>query len=119
MVRDPADADWCRLRSGSGPVAGGAAELGRAASARDLGRHHEFLSTMLIALFGAIVAGTVTTGGVAPGALDGTLNPEAALAAEAFRRVFFMIAGTLTVALVAVLLLEEKPLQTGVAPEIK
>jgi hypothetical protein len=41
------------------------------------------------------------------------------LAAEAFRRVFFMIAGTLTVALVAVLLLEEKPLQTGVAPEIK
>jgi hypothetical protein len=70
-------------------------------------------------LFGAIVAGTVTTGGVASGALDGTLNPEAALAAEAFRRVFFMIAGTLTVALVAVLLLEEKPLQTGVAPEIK
>jgi EmrB/QacA subfamily drug resistance transporter len=79
------------------------------------------LGTMLIALFGAIVAGTasVTTGGVAAGALDGILNPEAALAAEAFRRVFFMIAGTLTVALVAVLLLEEKPLQTGVAPEIK
>ena len=79
------------------------------------------LSTMLIALFGAIVAGTasVTAGGIAPGSLDGVLNPEAALAAEAFRHVFFMVAGTLTIALIAVLLLEEKPLQTGVAPEIK
>jgi MFS family permease len=79
------------------------------------------LSTMLIALFGAIVAGTasVTAGGVAPGSLDVALNPEAALAAQAFRRVFFMIARTLTIALIAVLLLEEKPLQTGVAAETK
>ena len=79
------------------------------------------LSTMLIALFGAIVAGSasVTTGGIAPGSLDVVLNPEAALAAEAFRRIFFMVAGTLTVALIAVLLLEEEPLQTGVAAETK
>jgi MFS family permease len=79
------------------------------------------LSTVLIALFGAIVAATasVTAGGVAPGSLDVALNPEAALAAQAFRRVFFMIAGTLTIALIAVLLLEEKPLQTGVAAETK
>src|SRR5215208_1224168 len=79
------------------------------------------LGTMLIALFGAIVAGTasVAIGGAAPGSLDVVLNPEAALAAEAFRRVFFLIAGTLTVALIAILLLEQKPLQTGVAPETK
>jgi hypothetical protein len=79
------------------------------------------LGTMLIALFGAIVAGTasVATGGATPGSLDGLLNPEAALAAEAFRRVFFLIGGTLTVTLIAILLLEEKPLQTGLAPEAK
>jgi len=78
------------------------------------------LGTMLIALFGVIVAGSASVAtGASPGSLDVVLNPEAALAAKAFRRVFFLIAGTLTVALTAILLLEEKPLQTGVAPETK
>src|SRR5215208_5626306 len=78
------------------------------------------LGTMLIALFGVIVAGSASVAtGASPGSLDVVLNPEAALAAKAFRRVFFLIAGTLTVALTAILLLEENPLQTGVAPETK
>jgi hypothetical protein len=73
------------------------------------------LATMLVATFGAIVAGAVSPG-TGGGALGGTLDPAAA---EAFRRVFFGVTATLTVALVAVLLLEEKPLQTGVAQEAK
>ncbi len=73
------------------------------------------LATMLVATFGAIVAGAASVG-PGGGALGGALDPAAA---EAFRRVFFSVAGTLTVALIAVLLLEEKPLQTGIAPERK
>jgi hypothetical protein len=78
------------------------------------------LATILVALFGAIVAGSASVGGTpSPGEIGGTLDANATLAAEAFRRVFFTAAGTLTVALVAILLLEEKPLQTGVEAETK
>jgi MFS family permease len=79
------------------------------------------LATMLIALFGAIVAGSasVAAGQPAPGAFGGVLNGEAAMAAEAFRRVFFAAAATLSIAFVAVLLLEEKPLQSDVKEEKK
>jgi hypothetical protein len=70
---------------------------------------------MLIAVFGAIVAGTgsATLGEPAPGSLGGVLQPDAALAAAAFRRVFFTAAVTLSIAFFAILLLEEKPLQSG------
>jgi EmrB/QacA subfamily drug resistance transporter len=73
------------------------------------------LATMLVATFGAIVAASVAasvshTGGALGGPLDHA-------AVEAFRRVFFGITGTLAVALIAILLLEEKPLQTGVEQE--
>jgi EmrB/QacA subfamily drug resistance transporter len=63
------------------------------------------LATMLVAVFGAIVAGTAA-------APDG-LQHDAAMAAEAFRRVFFTAVVTLSIAFVAILLLEEKPLQSG------
>jgi MFS family permease len=77
-------------------------------------------ATAVVALFGAIVAGSASvTGAPAPGELGGALSHDAALAAEAFRRVFFTAAGTLTVALIAVLLMEAKPLQTGVEAETK
>jgi EmrB/QacA subfamily drug resistance transporter len=70
------------------------------------------LATMLIATFGAIVAASVAaSGGHTGGALGGSIDVAAA---EAFRLVFFGTTGTLAVALIAVLLLEEKPLQTGV-----
>ncbi len=73
------------------------------------------LATMLIALFGAIVAGTLSIAAGAPAGLRGLLPQDAALAAEAFRRVFFAVAIVQTVALVALVLLEEKPLRTGVS----
>jgi predicted MFS family arabinose efflux permease len=68
------------------------------------------LATMLVATFGAIVAGAGSAG-AGGGALGGDVDHAAA---QAFRHVFFAAAGTLTVALVAVLILEEKPLQTDV-----
>jgi len=73
------------------------------------------LATMLVAGFGAIVASSVAAGtGAAGGALGDVLDHAAV---EAFRRVFFGVTGTLAIALIAVVLLEQKPLQTGVAPE--
>jgi predicted MFS family arabinose efflux permease len=73
------------------------------------------LATMLVATFGAIVAASVAAGGShAGGTLGGPLDHAAV---EAFRRVFFGVTGTLAVALIAILLLEEKPLQTGVEQE--
>jgi EmrB/QacA subfamily drug resistance transporter len=72
------------------------------------------LATMLIAVFGAIVAGTASaTIGEPAGSMGGVLQHDAALAAEAFRRVFFTAVVTLSIAFVAILLLEEKPLQSG------
>jgi hypothetical protein len=73
------------------------------------------LATMLVATFGAIVAVSIAAGGShAGGGLGGPLDHAAV---EAFRRVFFGVTGTLAVALIAILLLEEKPLQTGVEQE--
>jgi EmrB/QacA subfamily drug resistance transporter len=77
-------------------------------------------STMLVALLGAIVL-TVTSS-LAPGAagrFGGELAPDAAAAAEAFSRVFFTIAACLAVSFVALVLIEERPLRTGVAGEAK
>jgi hypothetical protein len=72
---------------------------------------------MLVALFGAIVASSgAMSGAVTPGALGDVLNHDAA---QSFRWVFFGDALTLTAALIAILLLEEKPLQSDVAPESK
>jgi hypothetical protein len=68
---------------------------------------------MLVATFCAIVAGSVAAG-TGGGALGGAVDHDAA---QAFRHVFFATAGTLTVALAAVLMLEEKPLQADAAPE--
>jgi hypothetical protein len=67
------------------------------------------LATILVALFGAIVAG----------ALGDAIVPDPVHGAQAFRLVFLGITVTLTVAFVAVVLLEEKPLQSGVAEETK
>lgn len=72
------------------------------------------LATFMVSAFGAIVAGyTASSGLSAPGELGGALAHDAAMAA--YRRVFFAIAGTLTVALIAIILIEEKPLQSDVA----
>jgi MFS family permease len=78
------------------------------------------LATFMVAVFGAIVSGfAVRAGQVATGELGGALAQDAALAAQAYRSVFFAIAGTLTVALIAIILIEEKPLQSGAPAETK
>jgi EmrB/QacA subfamily drug resistance transporter len=71
------------------------------------------IATIVVATFGAIVAGSIGAG--APGGAIGDAVDQ--IAAEAFRNIFFVATGTLTVSLIATLLLEEKPLQTGVEPE--
>jgi MFS family permease len=76
------------------------------------------LATFMVAVFGAIVAGFAIKA-AAPGELGGALAQDAAMAAEAYRRVFFATAATMAVALISIILIEEKPLQSGVAPETK
>jgi EmrB/QacA subfamily drug resistance transporter len=80
------------------------------------------LGTILIAVFGAIVAaGTAAIGAgqPTPGALGGALAQDAAVAAQAFRHVFFVAVGTLTIAFIAIVLLEETPLATEAAANAK
>jgi EmrB/QacA subfamily drug resistance transporter len=110
------------IGTGFGPAPG----LAQVAMQNNVARHQlgiaigtmnftrNLLATMLVATFGAIVATSVAAGGShAGGGLGGPLDHAAV---EAFRRVFFGVTGTLAVALIAILLLEEKPLQTGVEP---
>jgi sugar phosphate permease len=66
--------------------------------------------TILVALFGALVLiGTSTFGPNAPA----DFSPGTIYNAEGFARVFFMAAASLAAALVCLVLLEEKPLQTS------
>jgi len=67
------------------------------------------MSTILVAVFGAIVLVSAPTGAPADTLGQRVLS---AAAAGTFAIVFFAAAGTLTVALIATLLLEEKPLAT-------
>jgi sugar phosphate permease len=66
-------------------------------------------ATMLIAVFGAIVLAGLPAGY----ALGGAFPVGSGQGAAAFGRVFFAAAASMSVALIALLLLEEKPLQTG------
>jgi MFS family permease len=72
------------------------------------------LATFMVAVFGAIVAGFAIKA-AAPGALGGELTQDAVLAAQAYQRVFFATAAIMAVALVSIVLIEEKPLQSGMA----
>ena len=65
------------------------------------------LATMLIAAFGAIVLAGAAGGESLVAAF------HAANAADAFRRVFLAAAASMTIALIAIIMMEEKPLQTG------
>ena len=53
--------------------------------------------------------------GGGPGELGGALAQDATMAAAAYRHVFFATAATMTVALISIILIEERPLQSGVA----
>jgi EmrB/QacA subfamily drug resistance transporter len=75
-------------------------------------------STMLVALLGAIVLAVTSSLEPGGGHFGGERAPDAA-AALAFSRVFFTIAAGLGVSFVAFLLIEEKPLRTGIVGETK
>jgi len=75
-------------------------------------------ATMLIALLGVIVL--AVTSSLAPGGtgeFGGALAPAAEEAAQAFRRVFLVVAGCLAIAFVAMVLIEERPLRAGAEDE--
>jgi len=80
-------------------------QLGISVGAMNFSRN--LFATMLIAVFGAIVLTGTTAGQSLTAAF------HAANAADAFRRVFLAAAASMAVALIAIIVMEEKPLQTG------
>ncbi|HEX5233050.1 MAG TPA: MFS transporter, partial [Bradyrhizobium sp.] len=81
-----------------------ARHLGTAVGAMNFGR--TLMGTVLVAVFGAIVLGGVTAHG--PAGSDA--HVLTGVSASTFAEVFFAMAGTLGIALLAVIRLEEKPL---------
>jgi len=87
-------------------------QLGIAVGTLAFGRN--LFATMLVALLGVIVLAVTTS--LAPsetGTFGGALPPAAAEAAQAFRRVFIVVAACFAVAFAALILIEEKPLRSG------
>ncbi len=82
-------------------------QLGVAIGAMNFSRN--LFATMLIAVFGAIVLAGTEAGEL----LRGAFTADPGHAAHAFGRVFLVAAASFAVALIAILLMEEKPLQTG------
>jgi EmrB/QacA subfamily drug resistance transporter len=72
-------------------------------------------ATMLIAVFGALVLAAAPAGEP----LRGALAAGAGLAAHGFGRVFFLAAASFSVALVAIMLMEERPLRTDADTEAR
>ena len=70
-------------------------------------------ATMLVAIFGAIVLGSIDPGQVAPGTFG--LQREVG-SSDGFARVFLAAAACFAVSFFALLILREKPLQTDVSP---
>jgi MFS family permease len=71
--------------------------------------------TIMVAVFGALVLGGGADGGGALAAPTAGLHPEVG-SAEGFTRVFLAATASLSVALVCLVLLKEKPLHTDIAP---
>lgn len=77
-----------------------------------LGFTRNLCATMMVAIFGAIVlAGTAGDAALPRGGVPGT--GVVAIPAEGFSRIFFVAAASLTLSLIAALLMEEKPLRTN------
>jgi EmrB/QacA subfamily drug resistance transporter len=85
-------------------------QLGTAVGTMNFSRN--LFSTFLVAVFGAIVLG-----GAPAIELGSGLPPMAGDPAGGFSRVFFVAATSLSVAFLSLLLLEERPLKTNVAPD--
>jgi hypothetical protein len=80
-------------------------QLGIAVGTMNFSRN--LYATMLIAIFGAMVLAGAPGGESLRGALT-----AGAVGAHGFARVFFVAAASFFVALIAIVLMEEKPLQT-------
>lgn len=78
--------------------------LGTAVGAMNFGR--TLMGTVLVAVFGAIILARVP----AHGPVSGAARVLTGTSASTFAEVFFAMAGTLSIALLAVIRLEEKPL---------
>ena len=73
----------------------------------------QLVSTMMVALLGAIILTAATALGPGGGGrFGGGIAPDAAEAAEAFRRMFFAVAACLSVSFIALVMMEERPLGT-------
>jgi hypothetical protein len=70
-------------------------------------------ATMLVAVFGAIVLASLPGAGLPAGGLP----VASAEAAAGFSRVFFIAAASMAVAMVCLVLLKERPLQTRNIPD--
>jgi len=69
------------------------------------------ISTILIAILGALVLAATSTLGPGSGELGGALAPGSAEAVAAFRRVFFAVAACLAISFVALVMIEQRPLR--------
>ncbi len=69
------------------------------------------ISTILIAILGALVLAATSALGPGSGELGGALQPGSAEAVAAFRRVFFAVAACLCISFVAVVMIEQRPLR--------
>jgi len=69
------------------------------------------ISTILIAILGALVLAATSTLGPGSGELGGALQPGSAEAVAAFRRVFFAVAACLAISFVALVMIEQRPLR--------
>ena len=88
-------------------------QLGTAVGTMNFSR--SLLTTILVALVGAIVLGV--TSAVEPGAsgqFGGPLPPAAAEAAHAFSRAFYAVTACLAISFVCIVLIEERPLRASV-----
>jgi EmrB/QacA subfamily drug resistance transporter len=71
----------------------------------------QLVSTMMVALLGAIILSVTTALGPGTGGRFGAgVPPDAAEAAQAFRLMFFAVAGCLMISFTALVLMEERPL---------
>ena len=87
-------------------------QLGISMGAMNFSR--SLLATILVAAFGAIVlagTGSIDQGPSAPAALTAAWQHGNASAAQAFARVFYADAACIAIALIAVVLMAERPLQ--------
>jgi EmrB/QacA subfamily drug resistance transporter len=93
-------------------------QLGIAVGTMSFSRN--LFTTMLVALLGTIVLSA--TSAIEPGTagrFGGAPPPGAVEAAQAFSRAFYVAAACLAAAFVALVLLEEQPLRTGIVKETK